>query len=76
MLADRKVSRLEGHKVNAGMVGEARVCMEAFVRRVYNVARAGLASVLMRLADREYGELAPLSAGRFPRDRASDPQAN
>lgn len=45
-------------------------------RATINVARPEIASVPMRLADRKYGELPPLSAGRFPHDRASDPQAN
>jgi hypothetical protein len=50
--------------------------MYASFRATISVARPGIASVPMRLADRKYGELPSLSAGRFPHDRASDPQAN
>jgi hypothetical protein len=46
----------------------------AAVRRLCNVARPRIALVSKRLADRD--ELPPISAGRFPRDRVSDPQPN
>jgi hypothetical protein len=63
-------------KMNAVQAMMPRHVCGASVRRVYNVARPSIASVPMRLADRDYGELPRLSEGRFPRDRVSGAQAN